>query len=337
MRTLLFLAILLFMAACQSGDPIQLSGRTMGTIYNISILPADDQKIETHSLQQNIDTLLAEVNQQMSTYVKHSEISQFNHLQSTEPFNVSEPFTKVLRLALQIYRESEGAFDVTVAPLVNLWGFGTKGRRDYLPTDKEVERVLKNIGSNHISVLNDTTIQKFNPNISLDFGAIAKGYGVDAVSDLLYLKGYRNYLVEIGGEIVVRGTKNGQPWKIGIDRPVAGAQPGADLQYILELTDIAMATSGDYRNYFTVGDSSYSHEINPRTGQSIITGVASVTVLAPSCMLADAMATSIMVMGAETGLTWVESKPEIEALIITHDKNDFKTMSSLNFMRYVKK
>ncbi len=192
---------------------------------------------------------------------------------------------------------------------------------------------MKRIGSQQLKVLNDTTIQKLNPHIQLDFGAIAKGYGVDMVAELLNQKGCKNYLVEIGGEIVVRGTKNDKPWRVGIDRPVAGAMPGTDLQRIIELSDIAMATSGDYRNYFTVGDSSFSHEIDPRTGQSIVTGVASATILAPSCMLADAIATAIMVMGAEKGMQLVESKPDVEALIILHDGNDFKEIVSSKFVQ----
>ncbi len=336
MRPSFFLIVLIFLAACQSKEPLQFRGRTMGTTYHITIIPSERINGDNRLLQFSIDSLLQNVNQQMSTYIKDSEISRFNRLQSNIPFRVSKPFTRVLQLALKMHRESDGAFDATVGPLVNLWGFGTDGTRDTPPSLAEINNVLSRIGSQYIKILNDTTIQKLNPFIELDFGAIAKGYGVDVVSNFLYKKGFRNYLVEIGGEIVLHGTKNGLPWKIGIDRPVAGIQPGSDLQSILELSDIAMATSGDYRNYFTVGDSSYSHEIDPRTGQSIITGIASVTILAPSCIVADAMATAIMVMGAEEGLAWVESKPGIDALIIIHDQKNFKVLESSNFSHYEK-
>jgi len=331
MRQNLILISILFFTACQSNEPLQLNGRTMGTTYNITLILSNQSPNEKEHLQTNIDSLLETVNQQMSTYIKDSEISLFNRMQSTTPFRVSAPFVNVLQLALKMHQESNGAFDATVGPLVNLWGFGPNGPRDSPPAADEIKLVMDRIGSQKLEVINDTTIRKLNSQIQLDFGAIAKGYGVDAVAELLSKKGYINYLVEIGGEVVVSGTKNGALWRVGVDRPQPGAQPGADLQTIVELSNQAMATSGDYRNYFSVGDSSYSHEIDPRTGQSIITGVASVTVLAPSCMLADAMATAIMVMGAEDGLKWVESKPEVEALIILHDEHNFKEVRSTNF------
>lgn len=327
--TLLF--ILLLLTFCEQKDTIKLNGHTMGTTYHITLIPESKSGIAPEQIQTSVDSLLQTVNHQMSTYIKDSEISQFNRIQSTTSFTVSTAFVKVLNLALVINQESNGAFDVTVGPLVNLWGFGPDGIRTTPPNQEEIAEALKSIGSRQILILNDSTIQKLNPSIKLDFGAIAKGYGVDAVAELLHQKGYKNYLVEIGGEIVVHGSKYGRPWKIGIDRPAKGNQPGQELQSKLELTDMAMATSGDYRNYFTVGDSSYSHEIDPRTGQSIITGVASVTVLAPNCMLADAMATAIMIMGAEEGIKWVESKPNIEALIILHDGHNFREIRSTNF------
>ena len=328
-RLLIIFTIALF--SCQPEKAVVIHGRTMGTTYSISLMDTETLGIKPIAIQAKIDSLLHEINQKMSTYIQNSEISRFNTHESKIPFTVSPEFVTVLNTALQVYRDSNGAFDVTVGPLVNLWGFGSENSNNLRPTNRQIESTLSYVGSKFISVINDTTIQKSNPQISLDFGAIAKGYGVDAVTKLLLKEGLKNFLVEIGGEISVKGKKNGKSWRIGIDRPIQDAQPGANLHSIIELSDVAMATSGDYRNYFNIGDSTFSHEIDPRTGQSIVTGVASVTVLAPSCMLADALATAVMVMGVEKGLILIESKLDVEALFILHDGKDFTEIASSNF------
>lgn len=326
---------LFFLISCQPPEALRVSGRTMGTTYHLVLADSHFPAGQLSTVKQKTDSLLNVVNLQMSTYIPNSEISRFNHFKTTEPFTVSPAFTSVLRLALQINRESGGLFDVTVAPLVNLWGFGTKGNRSAPPSGKEINHLLEHIGSRYIQVINDTTIRKTNPKVMLDFSAIAKGYGVDAVAALLRKFNFQNFLVEIGGEVITSGTRFGQSWKIGIDRPLPDALPGSNLEAVLHLRDAAMATSGDYRNYFTAGDSLYSHEIDPRSGRPIQTGVASVTVLAPSCMLADAMATAIMVMGAAKGLAWVESKPGVEAMIIVHAGKSFKEKMSSGFKNFL--
>jgi len=330
----IFLVIIaLFLVRCQPPKALHINGRTMGTTYHLVLADKNFPSGQLAHVQQKTDSLLQVVNQQMSTYMPESEISRFNRFEKSDRFTVSPAFTRVLRLALQINRESGGLFDVTVAPLVNLWGFGTKGNRNNPPSDQEINTLLKEIGSRYIEVVNDTTIRKNNPKVMLDFSAIAKGFGVDEVAGLLQALNFQNFLVEIGGEVVTRGTKFGQPWKIGIDRPLPDAVPGSNLEAVLHLQNAAMATSGDYRNYFTSGDSLYSHEIDPRSGRPIQTGVASVTVLAPSCMLADAMATAIMVMGAQKGRDWVESKPGVEAMIIVHSASGFKEIMSSGFKK----
>ncbi len=273
----------------------------------------------------------------MSTYIPGSEISRFNRLHSDRPYPVSPQFMEVLKLSLQINRESHGAFDVTVGPLVDLWGFGKKGERQSPPPEDQIEQIRSRVGSQFIHILNDSMISKSNPESELDFSAVAKGYGVDEVTRFLSQLGYKNFIVEIGGEVEVRGFHFNNPWKIGIDRPQIGNQPGEKLEAILKLSNIAVATSGDYRNYFISGHHLYSHEINPATGYPIDNGVASVTIIAPSCALADAMATAIMVMGGKSGLAWVESKPKVETLIIVHRKEGFKEMMSSGFKTFLKK
>ena len=241
---------------------------------------------------------------------------------------------EVLKSAKHIYTESKGLFDPTVAPLVDLWGFGKSGRRDEPPSANEIKNVLQQIGMDKL-ILNKTSISKLHPGLQVDLGAIAKGYGVDVVAGLLYEKGYRNFFVEIGGEVVLRGKNNGKLWRIGIDRPITEMTVQRQFQQILELTDAAVATSGDYRNYFTSGDTLYSHEISPLTGRPAQNRVASVTVVAPGCMMADGIATAIMIMGEEDGLQWIESKPGYEVFIVLRDKEGFKEIFSSGFKKYL--
>jgi len=329
------LIILISVFSCSKPEPFLLQGRTMGTSYSIKISDRLKTGETAADVQKEIDELLKKINFQMSTYIPESEISRFNKMQSSKPFKVSKDFINVLSLSLDIFKESGGAFDVTIGPLVNLWGFGKNGTRSEPPAAAEIQKMLNTVGTNHLKILDDSMISKAIPSIELDFGAIAKGYGVDAVGGLLLAKDYKNFMVEIGGEVLVKGLKAGQKWKIGIDRPAAGAVPGENLQAVINITDMAAATSGDYRNYFLHEDSLYSHEIDPRSGRPIQNGTASVSVLAPSCIEADAMATAIIVMGAEKGLKWVESKPGIEAMIIVHDGNNFKEIVSSGFKKFL--
>lgn len=338
MRNFSLLILFSFLVlACQSQENLVFQGKTMGTTYQVKIADAKRIEAEASRLQSMVDQALQEVNRQMSTYRPDSEISQFNRRYSTQPMKVSPSFVQVLRSAVQIYQESRGRFDVTVAPLVDLWGFGKKGSRFSVPDPAQIDSVRANIGTKYIRLINDSTIAKSNPNVELDLSAIAKGYGADVVAELLNQQGYHNYLVEIGGEVVVKGLNHGEKWKIGIDRPHFGALPGQELEGVLLVNDLAIATSGDYRNFFMIDDTVYSHTINPSTGRPIANGMASVTIIAPSCMLADAIATAVMVMGAEDGLRWVESKPDVEALIITRDRDGkFVEKMSNGFDRYLK-
>ncbi len=327
--------VLLFATGCAKKEPLVLQGQTMGTTYHIKIVDSAFDSSGKQALQLAVDSVLKEMNRQMSTYIPESEISRFNRWPAHKPFRISRDFMNVLKLSLQIYKESQGAFDVTVGPLVDLWGFGKKGRRTTPPTPDQIQETLKRVGSEHIHILNDTLILKDVPGLELDFSAVAKGYGVDAVAALLGNRQFKNFMVEIGGEVVVKGTKNEKPWRIGVDRPSPNLAPGEQLEAILKLSDLALATSGDYRNYFTYHDSLYSHEIHPKTGRPVRNHVASVTVLAPSCALADAMATAIMVMGAQKGLAWVESKPQAEAMIILRKNGKFEEALSSGFNRYL--
>jgi thiamine biosynthesis lipoprotein len=292
-------------------------GLTMGTTYRIKIARESMAERDLTALKQKIDSVLVEVNRQMSAFDPQSELSSFNASNDTTPFPVSDPLRYVIQIALEVNKQSNGYFDVTVAPLVNLWGFGKKGSRSDPPSPQQVETVRKRTGSVHLKVVDGMYLKKTIPELELDLSAIAKGYGVDAVAGLLDSLGYKNYLVEIGGEIVVRGVKTDAGlWKVAIDRPQYASLPGDAVMEILALKDVAVATSGDYRNYFEYRGRKYSHTIDPFTGFPVQHDLASVTIIAGKCTRADALATAVMAMGAEKGLPWIESLSAVEALLI---------------------
>jgi FAD:protein FMN transferase len=335
MKYLVILFLNVFFVSCSSTqETIDLCGETMGTTYSIKIADGRMSNDKKGVLKSEIDSLLQNVNMQMSTYIPESAISVFNKKRAGEWQEVSADFLKVLNLARQVNIESGGAFDVTVAPVVDLWGFGKKEDRNSPPSEEEVDHLKELVGMDKI-VIDGKRIMKNHDKTELDFSAIAKGFGVDAVAEYLAGQGFKNYLVEIGGEVVVKGAKHGEPWRIGVDRPLIEPTVNHQFQAILKIKDVAVATSGDYRNYFVSGDSLYSHTMDPRTCRPIINGVASVTVIAPNCTLADAMATAIMVMGMEKGLHWVESKPDIEVMIIERVGADFNVSESGGFWAFV--
>ncbi len=333
--TLSFLVAFLLLTGCKTKEPLLISGKTMGTTYHIQIVPGK-KSVHKPLLQQAIDSLLEEINRQMSTYLPASEISRFNAFKDTIPYRVSPEFVRVVKQSLEIYQQTDGAFDITVAPLVDLWGFGKNGPRQKPPEATNIQQMLKKVGSDKIKVRGDSAISKSNPDVQIDLSAIAKGFAVDEVGRLLKKHGYQNFMVEIGGEVYVSGRKQNRPWRVGIDRPRYGAMPGKAVQEILELENRAVATSGDYRNFFEYNGKIYNHEIDPRTGFPVANGLASVTVIANDCMTADGAATAIMVMGIEKGLQWVNGRPDLEALIIKRTaKEKFQEFFTNGFKNFV--
>lgn len=293
----------------------RLRGRAMGTTYNIKVLaPAT---IRTTPLKVRIDALLEHLTRSMSTYLEESEISRFNRLTETaRPFAISEDFLKVMLAATDIHRLTQGAWDGTVDPLVNLWGFGRAGPIDHPPPRQEIEQALALVGFNLIEVSPRGYLRKRLAQVTVDLASIAKGYGVDRVARLLKDHGYADYLVELGGEVFAAGRRlDGKAWKVGINRPEKTAAASA-VYKALFLEDRAMATSGDYRNFARIGDRFYSHIIDPRSGYPVSHGVVSATVVAPNCTLADGLATALMVLDAFRGVALLNSLAEIEGLII---------------------
>ncbi len=277
----------------------------MGTHYHISVVsPSNKKPIDQPALKKEIDALLVEVNRQMSTYDPNSEISQFNKYQQTDWFSVSKDFAFVVSSAHAVSKETQGAFDITVAPLIDLWGFGAK-TQFVLPTEQKIKSSLKNIGYDLLEVrTSPPAIKKLNKNIRIDLSAIAKGFAVDKVSEYLNEIGYFDYSVEIGGEVRNQGfNSEGKPWAIGMESPQYGDWT---INEVLLSSNLAVATSGDYRNYFIKDGIRYSHTINPTTGKPIRHNLATVTVLHESTMMADAYATALMVMGDVQGKVFSE-------------------------------
>lgn len=297
---------------------VLISGRTMGTTYHITLVTGYFSR--TKNLRDKIEERLREINRSMSTYMADSEISRFNQPRSAgEPFHASEDFLKVMTAAQRVYRLTGGAWDGTVNPLINLWGFGPMKKAPKVPPVEEIKKMRRLVGFDKIEISEDGYLIKRNPRVTVDLAAIAKGYGVDAVSKLIRSSGIHNFLVEIGGEVYAGGLrKDGKPWRIGINTPRKDA-PFDSVYTVVSLQDRALATSGGYRNFFVVNGRTFSHILDPRTGYPIQNRVASVSVAADNCTLADGLATGLVVLGREKGLALINRLDKVECLIVIRE------------------
>jgi len=312
--------------------PQTMTGTIMGTSYHIR-LAAQDAKIDIGSLEEKIRLRLDGIDNKMSTYKKDSDISRFNRNSSYDWVPASVETMTVIDAAQAISRQSNGAFDITIGKLVNLWGFGPTVNIETIPDSVVVHNLQTQVGYHHLELRQTPpALRKDSQEIYLDLSAIAKGYAVDAVARLLLGYGINNFLVEIGGEIVTHGQKTPKnPWVIGIETPKAEQR---SIRKRLQLHNIAMATSGDYRNYFEYQGVRYSHTIDPSTGYPIKHQLASVTVIAPTCMRADALATALMVMGPEKGLAFAEEE-HLPVLMLVKQGDRFIEKQSSAFKSYL--
>ncbi len=294
----------------------------MGTTYNVTVVAEASDSVD--GLQETIDGRLHEVNRQLSTWIQDSEISRFNRFGAVgEEFPISKDFLRVMTAAAEVHRLSGGAWDGTVSPLVVLWGFGPGGPALSAPSPERIARAREEVGFDKIEIQPAGALVKHHAAVTVDLSSIAKGYGVDAVAEALRGEGFTDFLVEIGGEVFAAGRRpDGRPWRVGINRPDPGAGPG-EIYKVVALGDQALATSGDYRSYVLEDGRRRSHVIDPRTGEPVTNGVVSATVLAPSCMLADGLATAVMVMGPKAGLALVEGRDGVEALIVVERRGGF--------------
>ncbi|TWT39537.1 FAD:protein FMN transferase [Blastopirellula retiformator] len=312
-------ALLLLAVGClQPPAQIEISGRTMGTTYSVKFFPPTND-FDPTGLQQEIDRRLVEINQQMSTYIPDSELSRFNQSKAGDWFPVSTELAEVVSLAKQINHDSDGAFDVTVGPMVNLWNFGPDHHPEKIPSDEAIAAALANIGDDKLEVrLDPPALKKSVDGLYVDLSAIAKGYGVDKIAELLLELNRRSFMVEIGGEVRAGGTKpNGAPWRIAIEKPIPGAR---SIQEIVELSQLSLATSGDYRKFFEANGQTFSHTIDPKTGKPLAHTLASVSVLHADCASSDALATTLMVLGPDQGYNWAEEQ-ELAVLFLIRGKD----------------
>ncbi len=293
-RLLLALYFAGLLAGCSDPETTQsvIDGRTMGTTYQVKVI---DAVVDEAQLKRDIDQRLEAVNAVFSTYIPDSEISQLNQRTDDTPVAVSDDMLELLTLSQQIHALTGGAFDVTVGPLVNLWGFGPDGPRNGVPDQAEIDELLAHTGFDLVDLTGG--VLSAPTYLTIDMSAIAKGYGVDEIGALLEAKGFGRYMVEIGGEVRTRGANAaGEAWRIGVETPDRAMRR---LHEVLPLEDLGMATSGDYRNFFSYGGRHYSHTLNPQTGWPVDHDMASVTVLHPSTAYADAIATAFSVIGPE--------------------------------------
>jgi thiamine biosynthesis lipoprotein len=311
----------------------QLEGKTMGTQYHIRIPFVSNSDVHNRlssqhlrQLDKDIKVLLKAINQEMSTYIVDSSVSRFNQSQTTKWFSVSNNLLNVIENAQMISQASEGAFDITVMPFVNLWGFGVM-QVDSIPSQQQINQARKKMGYQSLKTQpHFAAIRKQHPDLTIDLSAIAKGYAVDALALLLNERGIQHYLIEIGGEIRVRGkNKQNKAWRIAIEKPTP---LNRSMQQGLILNNIAVATSGDYRNYYQREGKRYSHTINPKTGKPITHKLASVTVLDESSMIADAQATAIMVLGEVKGRAYAQEQ-DLMVYMIIHNGVGFSVWHNL--------
>jgi thiamine biosynthesis lipoprotein len=282
----------------------ELAGATMGTRFSVKLV-APDEAIDKDKLQQQLVQTLARIEERMSTFVADSELSRFNASLSTDWIAVSEELCSIVESAIEVSQLTGGAFDVTVGPLVNLWGFGPDGSATEPPSDEDILRARQRVGFEKLDVnCSAPAIRKRHSDVYIDLSAYAKGYAVDQLAELLDRAAFKDYLVEIGGELRMRGRNaSTEDWAIAVEKPIGYER---DIQTVVRLTDTAMATSGGYRNYFEHRGNRYSHTIDSNTGRPVTHNVAAVTVISETAAFADAIATALLVLGMEQGFEFAE-------------------------------
>jgi len=310
-----------------------VEGETMGTYYRVTYSDTADYRAE-------IEQLLQDFNMEVSTYIPESKISTFN--KSPEGMDFTEGnFTANLKIAREVYEQTGGLYDVTVMPLVNYWGFGYTGKKPVTSVDStKIRELLKLVGMDKLHIEQSGKTWKISrkvPGVQLDFSSVAKGFGVDLIAKLLEKQGIDNFLVDIGGEMVMKGVNpKNKKWSIGINVPEAEAGVTESIIY-LELGNNAVATSGNYRNFYEVNGSRYAHTINPITGFPESSRLLSATIIAPDCATADAWATACMVSGLEKSAEYFNKNKNLSACLIYADGEKMAVLYHNDFEKYIKK
>ena len=334
--TLIVLFCAALMAGCDNSSKneqqeLLLQGKTMGTTFNIKVFVPQEQLAEL-SLYSEVTDLLADVNQSMSTYIENSEINQFNRLPAGEVMPISDDFRNVVAESIRL-GQSTKTLDVTMGPLIDLWGFGPDKRPQNRPTQSQLEQMISRIGVDKLQ-LTEQGLSKSEDDLELSFSATAKGYGIDKVAELLESHQLSNYMVEIGGEMRISGTKpDGTPWRIAIEKPDAPAGE-RQIHKVIEPGTMGVATSGDYRIFYEMEGQTYTHLIDPKTGMPILQDLVSVTVLHPSAMTADGLATALTVMGTERAKAYAKEH-QLAVYLMTKTEQGITTWSSEQFKPYL--
>lgn len=327
----ILLAWVITLSACADSPPQPLTtyaGATMGTSYRVVVNAAP--AAATAGLAPEIEAALAVINNSMSTYLPDSEVSQFNRSAALAQQPVTPPLLEVLQIAAEISEFTGGAFDITVAPLVRIWGFDNQGQISVVPDAEVLRAITAAVGYQHLS-LHGNALSKDQATTEINLSAIAKGFAIDQLARLLDARGVENYLVEIGGELKAKGVNQQQrPWQVAIESPLLGG----GIHKVIPLTNLAIATSGDYRNFVVLDGKSYSHTIDPQTGRPVYHQLASATVLHPSATHADALATALMVMGDQHAFNFAQQQGLAAYLLIKGiNEGEFTVLKTDEFER----
>jgi FAD:protein FMN transferase len=326
-----FLFALLLAGCGTSQEEILFDGATMGTTYSIKYL--DNGDVDRESVSLKVEQLLEFIDGAMSTYKEESELNQLNKVAVDEAFPVSSMLWQLLLIAEHVFQVTDGAFDPTVGPLVDLWGFGPIETENVIPAQIEIDSLMTAIGFQHLKFIPASQSVEKLRDIRLDLSAIAKGFAAEQVAELLIGMNVNNFLVEIGGELRAAGLNGGgQAWRVAIEVPTL-ARGG--VQQVISMKGVGVATSGDYRNYFEQDGVRYSHTIDPRTGQPVTHNLASVTVIAQDTTEADALATAYMVLGSKAALA-MANRDNVAALFLTKSVDGFTELNSHAFTEYVR-
>ena len=304
------LLILLQTVCFSQSELIKIEGYTQGTTYHISYFD-----IEQRNLQPEIETILKDFDLSVSTYNPNSIITKINNNQPNVV--VDQYFTACFKKAKEVWKNTNGAFDPTVLPLVNAWGFGPGKKQKIAPV--KIDSILRFTGFNLIELKGNRVVKK-DPRVALDFNAFAQGYSVDVISDFLKSKGILSFIVEIGGEIFAKGKKpNGDYWKAGIEEPYDNKEDANPNRAIIKLYNSAIATSGNNRQYFIENGVKYAHHLDPKTGYPTKNNLLCASIIAPNCISSDAYATGVLVMGLEKAKVFLKNHPELQAYLVYSD------------------
>lgn len=309
-------------------------GRTMGSDYTVKLAGTSLPPAELEAVKHAVDRRLQEVNRQMSHYQPDSELSRFNRAPANEPFKISPGFAQVVRFSLDLARRSEGAFDPTLSPVINLWGFGERTNRPAVPTEADLASALKRVGWRHLRITPQNELVKDLPELSLNLSAVAKGFGVDEMGRVLGGHGLTNFQVAIAGEVLVRGNSpRGAHWHIGVAAPVDQWREHDPFLALATLSDQAISTSGDYQKFFRDDRGRrFCHLLDPRTGWPVQHDLAGVSVVAPDGMTADALGTTLFVLGPAAGVRFIEEWTNAAALFLVRDSTGgFQQVRSRGF------